>query len=530
MPVWPKRFHTFGLSLRTAATEWKLRGDRPGVAAQERTLARLTRRLAEASVWRGAGLESGLSYATFRSRLPLRTYEDLAPAIARMRQGESDVLWPGRCTLFARTAGTSTGDAKCLPLTDALLAHFRQASLEALLYYTVRVRHAGVFQGRHLLYGSPTALVPVTNDDPAPACAGELSGIAALTLPAWVERHLYEPGIAAGRHSDYAARLAAVIARIRTRDLTLIAGLPTWVTLLAQALRENYSTSKRRLTCLEAHWPNLECYVHTGEMIGPHFDELHQLLGPGVGFHEVYVATEGLFAAQDGDSARGLRLVPDAGLFFEFLPLSDFDAGRLEQLGDKAVPLAGVEVGRDYALVVTTPGGLARYLVGDVVRFTSTRPPRLIVIGRTEGRLNAFREGVTERDLTEAIVAVCSRRIWTLVNFHTAPGLASGNLIGQSRGSHEWWIELRPGTVATPTSPQIAADLDAELQRIHEGYRSRRQSGALEAPVVRLIMPGVFEHWLRFHRKWGGQHKLPRCRGDRMIADQLAQVTNFARD
>lgn len=528
MPVWPKSFYTFGLSLKTAATEWKLGRRRASRQAQGATLAQLTRQLAATSHWRGVGVTPEMPYEKFQTGIPLQHYPLLAPAIERMKRGERDVLWPGTCSLFVQTSGTATGEPRQLPMTEEMLAHFRRAGLDALMYYTVRVRHAGVFRGRHLLYGASTALHPLAATGAPEAFVGELSGLAALNLPGWAEKHLYEPGPGIGQMADYAAKVDAITNRIRPRDITMIAGLPNWTNLLAHALREAYSTGKHRIVHLQAHWPNLECFVHGGEAIGPYADDLRRSLGPAVTFHEIYAASEGFFAAQDGESAQGLRVMADMGIFFEFLPMTDFDEAHLDQLGPKAVPLPGVKTGVDYALLVTTPGGLVRYVLGDVVRFTSTLPPRLLVVGRTDARLNAFHERVVEREISDALVATCSRRGWTVVNFHVAPVVAPGNLTGLQRGHHEWWVELRPGTVATPTGPQMAADLDAELQRLNETYLARRKGGTLEAPVVRLVMPGVFEHWLRFHRKWGGQYKVPRCRNDRQVASQLAQVTNFA--
>jgi hypothetical protein len=193
------------------------------------------------------------------------------------------------------------------------------------------------------------------------------------------------------------------------------------------------------------------------------------------------------------------------------------------------VPLTGVKAGVDYVMLLTTPGGFARYLLGDVVRFISTAPPRLIHVGRTRLQLNAFGERVAEREVTEALVAICTKSNWTIVNFHVNP-LFTGNVTGTIRGRHEWWIELRPGTVATPTGPTMAATLDIELQRLNEGYAMKRRTGVLESPTVRLVMPGVFAHWLKHHDRWGGQNKTPRCRSDRLVADELAQITNFARD
>jgi hypothetical protein len=156
-------------------------------------------------------------------------------------------------------------------------------------------------------------------------------------------------------------------------------------------------------------------------------------------------------------------------------------------------------------------------------------PPRLVYVGRTNLRLNAFAEQVTEKDVTEAMLAVCHRHEWTIVNFHVAP-LAATLLTGQNRGRHEWWIELKPGTLVTPISPQMAGELDTELQRLNSTYATRRNAGVIEPPTVRLVMPGVFEHWMRYQGKWGGQYRMPRCRSDRLVADELAQVTHFARD
>jgi hypothetical protein len=529
MPVWPKSFYTFGANLLTAGAEWRLRQKRASLGAQARTLTVLTNRLALTSYWRDAGVTANMGYTAFQARVAPRSYEQFAPAITRMLRGEANVLWPGQCAFFAVSAGTTTGTAKYLPLTEEMLGHFRRASIDSLLYYTVRVKHAAVFRGRHLLLGGSTAVMPLADAQPHVAYAVELSGLAALHQPPWVERHLSEPGADIAQMEDWTAKLDAIVKRTRSLDITLLAGLPNWVLALAAALRTDSVAGKGRVSNLQGLWPNFECFIHGGIPIGPYHEELRAALGPTVKFHEVYPACEGFIAAQDVDAGLGLRLLADTGVFYEFLPMADFDEARLEQLGPKVVPLAGVKIGVDYALLLTTPAGLARYVIGDVVRFTSIEPPRLIYVGRTKLQLNAFGEHVIEKEVTDSLTAICRRNGWTTVNFHVAP-IFVNSLTGQNRGRHEWWVELRPGTITTPTGPIMAVELDLELQKQNDTYQAKRKGGTLDAPIVRLVMPGIFEHWLRFQGKWGGLHKLPRCRGDRLIADELAQITTFGPD
>lgn len=529
MPVWPKSVYTFGLGLKTAAVEWKLRQRASAPAAQAAALAGLLPRLAATSHWRAAGIEAGMDYGKFRSRVPLHLPADLAAPIERMRRGEADVLWPGRCALFAHSAGTTTGTPRPTPVTEEMLLHFRRAVTDTLLYYTVRVRHAGVFRGRHLLLGGGTELLPAASAASHEAYAADLSGIIEANLPAWAERHLYEPGAAIAQIPDWEARLEALVARVAPRDITLLAGLPNWALVFAAKLLAQAQASGRPAAHLQDLWPNLECFVHTGVPAAPYAAEMRTVLGPEVRFQEVYAAAEGFIAAQDTRHATdGLRVMADLGLFLEFLPLADYDATHPGPLGPRAVPLEHVKPDVEYVLILTTPGGLVRTVIGDVVRFVGTTPPRLVVTGRTELQLNAFGERVSEKEATDLLTAVCARHDWRITNFHVAPVFAAGLVVGPSRGHHEWWLELKAETVETPKGPQIAEELDAGLQRINPEYAARRRQGTLAAPRVRLVIPGVFEHWLRFAGWWGGWNRLPRCRSDRQIARQLADVTKFA--
>lgn len=527
MPVWPNSLAVFGIILKAKETEWRLRRTAAAESVQRRTFAGLVRSLSRTFHWKSAGIEAGMSYEQFRARVPLQTYAALEPAIVRMQRGEADVLWPGACRRFTRTAGLSTGTAKLLPLTDELLAHFRQAAFDALSFHTIRAGHAGVFRGRHLLCGPQITLAPSPATRTSTDAAAELSAIASLSAPQdFAPRlHASEPG-----NSSRGTDVARSADNLPTGEVTLIAGLPHGLIQQARVRGERAPVNATRSPFPRVHWPKLECVVHGGASLAPYADELRALLGPNVQFHEIYAAAEAFLAAQEGEPAQGLRVIADRGVHFEFLPLSDFDAHPLEQLGPRAIPLEAVSTGTDYAVIVTTPGGLARYLLGDVVRFVSRQPARLIHVGRTALRLHASGENTHELDLSDALARLCRKRGWNTVNFHVAPQFepAAGPRLRQTH--HEWWIELLPGTTETPMGPPMALELDAELQRTNAAYAAARRSGSLGAPVVRLVMPGVFALWLQHHRDGEITPKFARCRPDRRIADELASIAQFAAD
>lgn len=512
-----------GAAVRTLHVGRRLGPKDDGVAAQERMRRRLLPYLARTAFGRTAGIEPSLPYSAFNHRIAPRSYETCVPWIERMLAGEPDVLWPGRCEHFAVSSGTTQGRTKYLPVTPAMLAHFRRAGLDSLCLYARRIPHSRIFGGRQLFLGGSTALTPLRHANGFTAWCGDLSGITAANMPGWAQQHLYEPGAAIAQIPDWPEKLQAIAQRTATRDVRLLAGIPSWLLVFAETMRDRTG----RVTLRES-WPNLECLVHGGVPIDPFRRELGSVLGPDVNFHEVYPASEGFIAAQDDAPAAGLRLLTDAGIYYEFLPMDRFDDARLGELGPQVVPLAGVRPGVDYALLLTTPGGLCRYVIGDVVRFVSTRPPRLLYVGRTRLQLSAFGEHVIEKDLTDAIAAVCERHRLELVDFHVAPRFVDSTQ-GLDRGRHEWFVEFRAPVLGV-LLPHLAADLDRELQARNEDYEAKRGGGGLSAPLLHVLKSGTFKAWLRQSGKWGGQHKTPRCRSDRQIADQLTTWLTPARD
>jgi hypothetical protein len=520
MTLAPRFLISFWAGLRVARFVRQVKAGSGAVDAQQAAFRHLMERMATTELGQQQGLHAKMDYETFQQGQPLVEQQHFESFVDRMAAGESDVIWPGRCRFFVDTSGTTTGSPRRLPVTDELLANYRHGLSSALLHYAARVGHGGVFLGRHLHAGASTAL-----HEAGDSFAGNFDAITALSLSSWAEANLHSPPATIARMPDGPEKAAATAERMRSQDVTLIGGTPAAVRLLADAVRARGSRGKIRLTSVQALWPNLECFLHTGAPLGLLDHELRALLGPQVNFHEVYAAAEGWFAVQDGDASLGLRLLADAGIFFEFLPMREFREDLPPHLGRRCVPLAEVQTGVDYALVITTPAGLVRYAVGDVVRFLSVDPPRLQFVGRTRMHLSTFGEQVSERELTEALLAVCAKHEWVPVNFHVAPLFTRP--APAPRGGHEWWIELRSGTVKTPTGPFLATELDAALAARNPDYAARRNTRGLEAPTVRLVMPGVFGQWAQTYQAEFGASRMASCRPDRLIADQLAALTRF---
>jgi len=519
MTLAPRILVNFLAGLRTTQFAKQLKATGNGLAAQKTIFKSLLASLGRSQLGQRQGLHGGMDYDDFRQSQPLVEYVHYAPFIEAMVSGEADVLWPGRCQLFVDTAGITSGTPRRLPITSEMLAHYCAGVSAAVFTHAMQAGHAGVFLGRQLHAGASIKLDEING-----SYAGNFDALTHLALSPWVEANLYAPSAKLAQLPDGPARTTAIADQMLSRDVTLIGGKPATVRLLADTLRARGSRGKARITTLQGLWPNLECYLHTGAPLGLLAHELQLLLGPSVAFREVYAAAEGWFAVQDGKPAAGLRLLTDIGIFFEFLPMTDFEGSLPSHLGRACVPLAQAQPGVDYALVITTPAGLCRYVVGDIVRFVSIETPHLHFVGRIRLQLSAFDEHVSERELNESLLEVCSAHDWVPVSFHVSPFFTRP--APNPQGGHEWWVELRPGTVKTPTGPLLAGQLDEALARRNPVYAKLRSVLRIDPPIVRLVMPGVFEQWAAKHRTQSGGG-LPSCRPDRQIADQLTVLTRF---
>lgn len=523
MTLAPRFLVRFWTRLRVARFARRLKAAGCDRSAQAGAFAERMAQLAATEFGRRHGLGAGTPYRQFRDKVPLRTYAEFQPFIARMIGGEAGVLTPGKCRFFIETAGSTGATTKFVPAPGAMLGHFRAGLRDALCLYAMRARRTDVFLGRHLHLGTSTAATPCNR-----AFRVSLDGMLALCLTPWVAANLYAPPAEVAQLPAGPDKARAAAEAMRSGDVRLIAGTPADLCALVEAVRQA-AAGPAHSAPFAAVWPNLECCVHTGAPLGLHAETLRAALGPHAALHEVYAAAEGIFAAQDGGAPAALRLLTGTGVFFEFLPLSAYKEEATGGAGAQCLPLEKVEPGADYVLVVTTPAGLCRYVTGDLVRLVSVEPPRLQFAGRVGLQLNTFGERVGERDVLETLQAVCARHGWSPVACHVAPYVQRPGP-GRHAHAHEWWLEFRTHSVQTPLANVLAPELDAELCHRNRDYAARRASGALSLPLIRLVMPGLFERWARAQGKAAGVSKLPRCRSDRLIADQLNALAPFHQD
>jgi len=466
------------------------------VALQAQTLRRLIRHARHTAFGRAHNFAGIRSVAGFQTRVPLRTWEDMW----RDWWGDpfpvlDNVSWPGRVRWFALTSGTAGSPSKHIPVTNAMMRSNRRAAWDVLSFHMTRRPGSRIWGGPAFLLGGSTDLTRL----PGGARAGDLSGIAAATVP-WPLTTMIYPPPAIALLPDWPAKLDYLTADLPDRDLRLIAGTPSWLLVLADRLLAETGADS-----LGALFPNLELLVHGGVSLAPYRARLHSLLaGCRAELAEVYPASEGFFAAQDSAPEDGLRLMADHGLFFEFVPVEALDRPNPPRHW-----LADAEVGRDYALAVSTCAGAWAYVVGDTVRLVSHQPPRLRITGRTAWSLSAFGEHLVAADGEAAVAAAAN------ATGLDAADWCMGALVpaGPYRKSRHWLLV----EFTTPPPPArlntFAEVFDATLKAGNDDYASHRTAG-VAPPRVSALPPGRFAAWMAARGKAGGQNKVPRLIAD----------------
>ncbi len=444
--------------------------------------------------------------ADFRQAMPLQVYEDAEPYITRMMHGEASVLWPGKTKWYAKSSGTSSNKSKFIPVTkDKLRQAHVTSGWDALSIYYHHHPDARMFSERNLLIAGSIAEYA-----PHPESRyGDVSAIMIHHMP-WVGRPFYSPDYRMLLQPDWERKIQYIVDHCLDHNITTVIGVPTWVVSIFNAILEH--TGKAHI---HEVWPELHMYMHGGVGFEPYREMFSRYLPHGMSYLEGYNASEGYFAMQDDLSQSGLLLLTDNGVYYEFLPLEE-----LGKDNPQTIELQDVEIGQSYAIVISTVSGLWRYMPGDTVRFVSTDPYRIKVIGRTSQYINAFGEELMVSNADEAIARAAAAH-QAIVNEYTAAPIY---MTKQQNGGHEWLIEFSEMPVSIP---DFTASLDQYLQEANDDYQAKRQKGiAMRMPVVQALPKGTFVRWMKSNGKLGAQHKIPRLSNDRRIIEEILSFTN----
>jgi hypothetical protein len=449
------------------------------------------------------GYEDITSPEQFRQRVPVSSYEDFFPEIKRTMEGESNVLWPGTISWFAKSSGTTNARSKYIPVSKESLedCHYKGGK-DMLSIYTNLYPETKLFTGKALSIGGS---LRENEYNPNTQC-GDISAIIMNNLPMWAEM-ARTPPLKIALMDKWEEKIAAMLETTIPENVTNISGVPTWTYVLLNRILE--VTGKENI--LEV-WPNLEFFAHGAVAFGP-YRQLFRNLIPSEQMHylEIYNASEGFFGIQDqADTEDEMLLMLDYGVYYEFIPADQFDAEQPRTIG-----LDQVELNKNYALVISTNAGLWRYKIGDTVKFTNLNPYRFKISGRTKHFINAFGEEVIIENAEAAITKACKQTGAIIANFTAAPLYFEG----RNRGGHEWVIEFakQPDDIA-----RFTAVLDNTLREINSDYDAKRQNDiALQAPLVSVAPEGTFHRWLREKGKLGGQHKVPRLSNSREHLEEI---------
>jgi len=443
-------------------------------------------------------------YKSFIAQVPLQNYETLSPFIARMRKGEKYVLTQEKVKWFAKSSGTSNAKSKFIPITKTFLENNHYSAVKDLLaIYLYNNPESKMFEGKGLRLGGSSEMYQESDTS-----FGDLSAIIIENLPIWADLKS-TPKQETALLGEWEEKMQKIITETQNENVTNLAGVPSWMLVLMQKMLQE--SGKENL--LEV-WPNLEVYFHGGVHFMPYKKQFEQLIPKkNFKYYEIYNASEGFFAFQDQNNSDELLLLLDYDIFYEFIPVENFN-----ELASKTVLLNDVELHKNYALVISTTSGLWRYIVGDTVQFTSLKPFRIKVTGRTQHFINAFGEELIIDNAEKALAKVCKKQ-QVIINEYTVAPVFIDN---KTQGKHQWVIEFKK---APKDIKKFAKSLDLALQELNSDYEAKRYKNITLAPLEIIIAPeNLFLSWLEKHQKIGGQHKIPRLQNNRAFIDELLSM------
>lgn len=450
------------------------------------------------------GFKSIKNYQSFAAKVPIQQYESIEPMIERNRRGEQNVFWPSKIQWFAKSSGTTNAKSKFIPVSDEAIddCHMK-AGKDMLCLFINNNEDTEIFKGKGLRLGGSSAIYE-DND----TYFGDLSAIIIENMPFWAD-FSSAPSQKTALMSEWETKMNAIIEETIKEDITSLSGVPSWMLVLLNRVLE--VTGKNHI--LEV-WPNLEVYFHGGVNFKPYREQYEKLIpNKNFRYYETYNASEGFFAIQDRNNSDELLLMLDYGIFYEFIPMSQYDGEN-----SVAIPLQEVEVDVNYAIVITTNSGLWRYLIGDTVKFTNLKPYRIKITGRTKHFINVFGEELVVENAEDALELACNSQGATIMEYTVAPIFMNGD----KSGGHEWLIEFK---VAPDNMQDFIHTLDNRLKELNSDYEAKRYMDmTIGLPKVHEAPRGLFYEWLKSKGKLGGQHKVPRLSNKRDYIEELLML------
>jgi len=474
-----------------------------GDIIQNRQFDKLIERGLETKFGAQYSFSSIKTYNDFSQRVPVRDYVAYSSYIERMLNGESDVCWPGQVKWFAKSSGTTDAKSKFIPVTQAALeeCHYRGAK-DAVIAYVTQHPETQMLGGKCLTLGGSKEISKI-NDD---IQTGDLSAILIGNSPFW-SNFIKTPDKEIALLAKWEEKLVKITQSTVNENVTSLAGVPSWFLILLKHILKVTGKSN-----LQEVWPNLELFMHGGINFSPYREQYKALCPQGINFLETYNASEGFFGIQV-DETQNMQLMLDYGIFYEFIPLSE-----IGNPFPKAYTISDVEVGVDYAMVISTNGGLWRYMIGDTVRFTSVVPPRIIISGRTKHYINAFGEELMVDNAEKALENACAKTGAVIREYTAAPVFMDI----KNQGCHQWLIEF----VKAPESiDDFSKQLDEGLRSVNSDYDAKRYKDiTLAPPILTIARKDLFFDWMKEQGKLGGQNKVPRLANNREYIDQLLKL------
>ncbi len=474
--------------------KWKLNA----LAAQDKIFADLIRQGARTSFGKDHDFDKIRSYEDFKGQVPVADYEDLRPYIERIVEGEENVLWPGKPMYLAKTSGTTSG-VKYIPISKKSMPEHIKAARNALFCYIHETGKADFIDGRIIfLQGSPVL------DIRHGVATGRLSGIVANHVPSYLQKNRL-PSYRTNCIEDWEEKIEAIVDETIHEDMRLISGIPPWVQMYFDRLAARSGGKK-----IKDIFKNFSLFVYGGVNFEPYRARLEESIGKRIDSIETYPASEGFIAFQDSQKDRGLLLLVNSGIFYEFIAAEEyFDKNA------KRISLKDVELDKNYALILNTNAGLWGYSIGDTVKFVSKDPYRIIVTGRIKHYISAFGEHVIGEEVEHAILSVAREEGTEITEFTVAPQVSPAS---HELPYHEWYVEFAK---APEDLNSFRMKVDKALQEKNSYYYDLVEGKILQPLIMHELKKDAFISYMKEQGKLGGQNKVPRLSNDRLIAEEL---------